>query len=329
MARWLFEAGIGEVRAALVEQGRILEIHIEPESPSPRIGAVLEARLIAKADASKRGRVRLAEGEVEIVDLLPGLTEGAKLRVEVIREALGEAHRAKPLRVRPTEAAVRAGPNLLERITASGLPVDRLGNGPDLLEQHGWSEALEEAESGLIARPDAMLHISLTPAMTLIDVDGGGAPAALAIAGAKLAGETIRRFGLTGSIGVDLPTTPNRADRLAAAEAIDALLPQPFERTAVNGFGFLQIIRRRQRPSLMELIAADRIGFAARALLRRAGRAQGHGALELIAAPAVIDRLAAQPTWLDELARRTGTIARLRAEAGRPISAGHAQRLQS
>lgn len=323
-ARWLYEAGIGEARAALVEGDRLLEIHIVPESAGPRIGAVLEARLIAKADASKRGRVKLADGEAEIVDLPLAITEGAKLRVEVIREALGEAHRAKPLRVRPSEAALRDGPDLLGRIKASGLPFAK-GD----LDSHGWSEALEEAESGLVARADAMLHISLTPAMVLIDIDGGGSAAALAIAGAALAGAAIRRFRLTGSIGIDLPTTPNRADRLAAAEALDNMLPQPFERTAVNGFGFVQVIRRRERPSLMELIAADRIGFAARALLRRAERATGHGGLELIAAPAVIDRIAATPGWIEELARRTGTMPRLRAEAGRAISAGHAQRDQS
>jgi hypothetical protein len=30
---------------------------------------------------------------------------------------------------------------------------------------------------------------------------------------------------------------PAKADRLAAAAALDAMLPQPFERSAVNGFG--------------------------------------------------------------------------------------------
>ena len=198
-ARWLYEAGIGEARAALVDLERILEIHILPESTSPRIGAVMEARLIARADASKRGRVRLAGGEAEIVDLPPALTEGSKLRVEVIREPLGEAHRAKPLRVRPSDAAMRDGPVLLARITASGLAIERLGHSPDLLEQYGWSETLEEADSGLVARPESMLHISLTPAMVLIDVDGGGSAAPLAAAGAALAGEVIRRFNLTGS----------------------------------------------------------------------------------------------------------------------------------
>ncbi|WP_174274215.1 ribonuclease [Sphingomonas bacterium] len=328
MPRWLYEAGIGEARAALVDRGRILEARIEPEGDGPRVGTIAEARLRARADATGRGRVLLADGlEAEILDLPPSLAEGCKLMVEVIREALGEAHRAKPMRVRLLAEGVPApGPDLLAQIVATGFAVEPLRAAADTLEEHGWSELLEEAASGLVARPSALLHISLTPAMVLIDVDGGGAAAALAVAGAKLAGETIRRFDLAGSIGIDLPTTPARADRIAAAEALDQVLPQPFERTAVNGFGFLQIVRRRTRPSLMERIAADRIGFAARGLLRRAERAGGRGSVELVAAPVVIDRLEANPAWLEELRRRTGTALRLRAEAGRPISAGHAQR---
>ena len=112
--------------------------------------------------------------------------------------------------------------------------------------------------------------MSLTPAMTLFDVDGSLPPAELAVAGAAAAARAIRRLGIGGSIGIDLPTLPARADRQAAAAALDAVLPQPFERTAVNGFGFLQIVRRRERPSLPELVQGDPVGAAARALLRRA-----------------------------------------------------------
>ena len=89
---------------------------------------------------------------------------------------------------------------------------------------------------------------------------------------------------VTGSIGIDLPTLP-RARRQAAAAMVDAILPPPFERSAVNGFGFLQIVRRRIRPSIPEILRADPAAAAARALLRRAGRLQGRVALH--AAPRV------------------------------------------
>src|SRR6185436_2702885 len=94
--------------------------------------------------------------------------------------------------------------------------------------------------------------------------------AALAAAGAEAAGRTIRRLGLGGSIGIDLPTLAAKDGRRAAAAALDRVLPQPFERTAVNGFGFLQVVRRRERASLPELIQSDPAGAAARALLRHA-----------------------------------------------------------
>ncbi|MGZ8336189.1 MAG: ribonuclease, partial [Allosphingosinicella sp.] len=198
--------------------------------------------------------------------------------------------------------------------------------GPDLFEQAGWSELLDEAQSGEIDFPGGALRMSLTPAMTLFDVDGSLPPAELACAGAAAAARAIRRLGIGGSIGIDLPTLPGRAERQAAAAGLDAVLPQPFERTAVNGFGFLQVVRRRARPSLPELVQGDPAGAAARALLRRAQRAEGHGPLTLQAAAPVIARLEARADWLDALRRQVGAAIVLQAEPGLAISAGHVQR---
>jgi hypothetical protein len=165
--------------------------------------------------------------------------------------------------------------------------------------------------------------MSVTPAMTLFDVDGTLPPAALAAAGAEAAARAMRRMGIGGSVGIDLPTLPGKAERQAAAAALDAALPQPFERTAVNGFGFLQVVRRRERPSLPELLQSDPAGAAARALLRRAEWETGAGERTLHAAPAVIARLEARPGWTAELARRIGAPIALRAEPGLAISGGH------
>lgn len=333
MAEWLYEAGIGEARAALVERGDIVEMAVERDNErGPRAGAIVTARLTRKADASGRGLVTLADGATAQLTPVPaGLTEGSALLVEIIREALPEGTGVKPPRARiaPHGARPAAGPDLLARITASGVSVRQVGRGPDLLEQNGWSEALEEAASGIVARPQAMLRISLTPAMTLIDVDGAGTAADLAIAGARLAGETIRRFAIAGSIGIDLPTLTGKAERQAAAAALDAALPQPFERTGVNGFGFLQIVRRKVRPSLPDRLAADPLLAAALALLRQAERATGHGALTIQAHPAVIARIESRQDWLDMLTARIGATVGLREDARLAISGGHASRSQS
>lgn len=314
MAEWLYEEGIGENRAILVEDGRILEAEIE--LPGLRAGTVLDAKLVSTA-----GIAALPDGSEAVVEPLPRVSAGAIFRAEVVRETIPETGRPKPARLRPVDAPLRPGPSLAERVGGRGATA-----GPDRFEQAGWSELLEEAATGEIAFDGGALRMSLTPAMTLFDVDGSLAPEALAEAGGAAAARAIRRFGITGSIGIDLPTLP-RDRRQAAAAVVDTLLPRPFERTAVNGFGFLQIVRRRSRPSIPEILRADSGAAAARALLRRAGRLQGRVALH--AAPRVILQLKARPLWLAELARRTGGEAVLFPNPGLAISDGHVQAVQS
>jgi hypothetical protein len=193
------------------------------------------------------------------------------------------------------------------------------------LEQAGWSELIEEAMSGEIAFPGGGLRLSLTPAMTLFDVDGTLPLPELACAGAAASARTIRRMAIGGSIGIDLPTLAAKADRQAAAAAFDAALPTPFERTAVNGFGFLQIVRPRPRTSLPERLRDDPVGAAARALLRRAERTSGSGPRTIVAAPAVVALLAARQDWRATLARRVGAEIVLRGDSALAISRGHVQ----
>jgi hypothetical protein len=319
LAEWLYEEGIGENRAILVEQGRIAEAAIELPGEL-RAGSVVEARLTAILVAGRRGIVALAGGEALVEPLPPRLTEGQRLRIEIVREAVAEQGRSKLARGRATEAPPRAGPALAERIAPF---TPHRGPGPDRFEEAGWSELLDEAAGGEIAFEGGALRMSLTPAMTLFDVDGALPPAELAAAGARAAGRAIRRLGIAGSIGIDLPTLSARADRQAAAAALDDALPPPFERTGVNGFGFLQIVRRRERASLPELVQSDPLGAAARALLRRAERSQGAGARTLHAAPSLIERLRQAPDWLEALQRRLGAPVDLQAEPGLSISAAH------
>ncbi|MFN3387751.1 MAG: ribonuclease [Allosphingosinicella sp.] len=323
MAEWLFEEGIGETRAILVEDGAIVEATLELPG-SMRTGAVLDGRLARILVSGRRGLVLTEEGEAMLEPLPPALTEGQKLRVEIVREAIPEAGRPKLPKCRATEEELRRGPTLVDRI---GDAIRSAPPGPDRFEAAGWSELLEEAAGGEIVFAGGALRMSLTPAMTLFDVDGALSPAELAVAGAAAAARAIRRMGITGSIGIDLPTVPGKAERQAAAEAIDAILPHPFERTGVNGFGFVQIVRRRTRPSLPELLQGDPVGAAARALLRRAERAGGAGTRTLTAAPPVVARIEAEAGWAEALSRRIGAPVALRAEPGLAISAGHVQSL--
>ncbi len=304
MAEWLYEAGIGENRAALVSRGGIWKARIELEGTGPRAGAVLDARLVDKSS----GKVALDGGGEALCDPLPkGITQGAKLRVRIVREAIPEPGRAKLPKAAPTDEPLAEGPGLFERITATGLPVRTLrAHEPDLLEEAGWSEVLDEAITGEIAFPGGALRLSPTPAMTLFDVDGAGPIEPLAVAAAHAVARAIERHGIAGSIGIDFPTLAGKGARQAVAEAIDAALPQPFERTAVNGFGFLQIVRRRTRPSLPELLRADLAGAAARAELRRLERLPPPPPATHMVTRNIARRLAQQPDWTAELARRIG-----------------------
>lgn len=321
MAEWLYEPGIGEDRAILVENNAILEARIALPGVL-RAGTIAPGRLAAILVPGRRGIVALDQGGECLIEPLPvRLTEGEAVRVEIVREGVPEAGRAKLAKGRLSDATAKEGPTLRESL--SGKVSETGPNDPDRFEQAGWSELLEEARTGEIAFAGGALRMSLTPAMALFDVDGALGPAELAIAGAAATGRTIRRFDVGGSIGIDLPTLADRAARQAAAAAVDDVLPPPFERTAVNGFGFLQIVRRRTRASLPELLQSDPAGAAARALLRRAERRVGGGTLTLEAAPAVIARIESNPPWIDALARTIGAAVCLQAQPRLAISAGH------
>lgn len=326
---WLVERGIGETRAALVEQGAILEAVVERDGGGARAGAVLPGRLIRTIVPRRRGIARLEDGEEILVEPIPpGVAEGAEVRILIHRAALAEVGldgvRAKRAlgRVVPPETPLSPGLSLEERLAAGEVPVRPCAaHEPDWLMDCGWGELTEEAISGEVVREEASLRLYPTPAMTLIDVDGTAPPDRLGPDGAALAARAIRRMGIGGSIGVDLPTMAGKADRLAAAERIDAALPLPFERTAVNGFGFVQIVRRRERASLMELLRADPVETAMLAALRLAERhGGGMGAATLTLDPTTATRLAARPDLVTQLEHRRGGAVAVVADA--TLSAG-------
>ena len=326
LAEWLYEAGIGENRAIRLVESEIAEARIEILN-TLTAGTVAAARLAEIHVPGRRGLARLDDGREALVEPLPAaLTEGASILIEIVREPIPERGRPKPAKARISDGPVRPGPSLWEEI---GRPRPEPAIGPDRFEQAGWSELLEQAATGEIAFPGGALRLSVTPAMTLFDVDGTLPPAELARAGAAAAARAIVRLGIGGSIGIDLPTLPGKAERQAAAAAVDAILPQPFERTAVNGFGFLQIVRRRLRASIPEIVQGDPAGAAARALIRRAERSPGAGPRTLSAHPAVVGLIERHPDWTAELARRIGAEVRLRSDPALAISAGHVQSAHS
>jgi ribonuclease G len=318
LPEWLIERGIGETRYALVENGTVIEARVELEG-NLGAGAVITAGL---SSAGTNGRNALARDENGADYMLPrgapGVTEGEVLNIEVTRQRIPGSEPWKRPLAKATSEEPRGAPGPEGRELP--LPSPR-----DWLADAGWDGLIEEARSGIVRFVGGELRISPTPAMTLIDVDGYLAPRKLAVVGAGEAARAIRRLDIGGSIGIDLPTSGAKAARQDAAAAIDAALPQPFERTAVNGFGFVQIVRPRKRASMVEL-AADRAAFEARALLRRTSF-EPAGAKRIVAHRAVVQLLEAHRVWVDRLARQLGGAIELRGDAALPMSGGYAEPL--
>ena len=308
---WLYEAGIGENRALRLEQETLVQIRIERADRSIRAGAVVDAKFSRQWVAGSSGVVTLPDGQEALLQPLPkGLTEGSTVRVFIVRTAMTESSgRTKRAKAQPAGAgsSVCDGPDLLAEIHASGLPVKQVhGHEADIFGQHGWHEAMEQAESGRIDFEGGSLLVSLTPAMTLFDVDGPLAPFELAKRAAKEVALALVRFDISGNIGVDFPTLEAKAERAAVTAVFDDFMKANCERTAINGFGFMQIVSRKVRPSVPEIMQANRSVNAALKLVRQAERDRGGGAMQLVAHPAVVNKLS--PSMVEELAKRTGRV---------------------
>src|SRR3546814_7844085 len=118
----------------------IVEAIVERDDAGLRAGAVSEGRLTAILVPGKRGIVTLVDGTETLIEPFPpAVTEGARLTVEVVREAIPEPGRAKMARVAASDEAPRSAPTVEQRVTAMGGRLRLLPpTGPDLLEQAGW-----------------------------------------------------------------------------------------------------------------------------------------------------------------------------------------------
>lgn len=312
MPDWLLEPGIGETRAVRVVDGAIAEARILLEGVVPA-----GTRLAARLKSARPQAIAEADGREYLLPKgAPGVPEGATVMIEVLRESIPGGEPWK----RPLAVVTSESPGDPPPLDCETLPFPSPG---DRIEEAGWSDLLEEARCGTVRFEGGELRLSATPAMTLIDIDGYLPAERLAVAGAQAAARAILRLGIGGSIGIDFPTLAGKAPRQAVAEVVDAILPQPFERTAVNGFGFLQVVRPRRHASLLEL-AQDRPGFEARALLRRAAL-EPAGTKRLAAHPSVIALLESRPDWIEALAKQVGGAVTLRSDPSIPIHGGYAE----
>ena len=312
----LVEAAPGATRALVLDGDTVVEAHIaRADDPLP-VGLIAPARLADR----RQGVVVLAGAEAQLAPVPADWPEGQTRLVEVLRPARPDGVRDKQARVTAHDGPARPALDLTTRLATAGHAVTLApAHGPDVLADSGWDTVVEEALSGRVEFPGGRLLVAPTPAMLVIDVDGTGDLARLAEAAARAVAALIRRHGIGGPVVVDFPSLGGRAPRAVVDAILAETLPPPFERTAMNGFGLVQIIRPRRQLSLIEAVRQP--GFAALELLRRAQRLVGPVQVE--AQASVIDWLAAHPALIADCARLTGGTLALQARDG--AGRGHVQ----
>lgn len=317
---WLIEQGIGETRALLVEGERVLAARVAWPG-EVTAGTRVNGKLTTKLKGSRRGVAVLPNGIEALVDHLPPqVTEGQSLALIITRAPVAERGRLKRAQAR----VVSGDMAWVAADFPDGRIVHRFPTGL-------WDEVWHSASSASLDFAGGEILVSVTPAMTVIDIDGIGAPRDVALAAVPAIARAIRWFDLGGNIGIDFSTIAAKADRRAVDDALgEALDPWPHERTAMNGFGFVQLVARLEGPSLLHRFATARLGMAARMALRRAELAcdDGKGQVLLLCVhPALKTKL--RPEWLDELARRSGRTVRIETAPNLAIEAAHAQLVEA
>lgn len=299
---------IGELRAALFDRDRIVELRLERWSTQDnrvRWGQVYAGR-VKSIDTRLGGAfVELGVGEPAFApfprEREAGLREGAAIAVRVVREAEGGKG--------PTLAFEGDAPN----------GVDCPSLLTDVPPWHGWPGDPREADDDEIERIDAAVDAALsleitipeggrltierTRALTAIDVDSagratGGTDAARFARGLNLAAvpeivRQIRLRGLGGLICVDFTGPRRKGDTDALTKALisafDAeknggVAAPKTDVLPVSRFGIAEIARQKRRPALAdvcldglgnptpETIAIEGIAFLAYELTHAKGR---------------------------------------------------------
>ena len=323
--RWVHEHSFSEYRSVLLDGDTVLAARLNWFSHICA-GTIAVAQIIRRPAGSKRALCRTIlprEGyEVEVPDLPRDASEGSEVRIIIHREPMAERGRHKRAQGRyfADQAAASAVPPMHELI--KGEEIRQLPPGM-------WEEVWSLAAEGELGFAGGNLVITPTPAMTLIDIDGDGAPRELALAAVPAIAQAIGWLDLGGNIGIDFPTIQDKAGRKAVDAALaEALGDWPHECTAMNGFGFVQIVARLQLPSLLHRLHFQRADACARYLMRQGERLQGTGrSLLLTCHPAVKANISED--WLIELQQSTGKEVRIKTDPSLALEAGFAQLIES
>ncbi|HEV7233381.1 MAG TPA: ribonuclease E/G [Sphingorhabdus sp.] len=284
----------GERRAALFEHGEIVEIYIQRDLHRVlgQCGSGLVDRKVPSGTylACDDGGELLVRGKTARPD-------GSRICFEVTREAICEPGRCKPAEARLLDDMIDAPSkdDLWERLLG-GLGYEQRNS--------NIASALDIAMAGASTVGDVTVSFQRTKVGLVFDVDGVGDPLAVNLAAAREIARLLRLYQVGGMAMVDFVAVASKDARQKIADAFDeaaAADPRDFERSAVNGFGLMQVVRARPRPSVLDQLFGTRIASLsdetlALGLLREAASSSGFGP-RVITAKTAIANLLASNDW--------------------------------
>lgn len=302
MAEFYQRTTPGERRLAVVEQGKLVEMHVHRDGDGPAAGTRMQARLHRKLGT--QGILRAGNTEILLSRWPQGATEGQDILIEITRAAWPEHGRPRLARARalPPTADLQTQPAEWPTLPKQGLHAAK--GWPGWLAEQ-WDDHFQTAGIGHVPIAGGSLQFTPTPALVAVDVDGNARPEALVAEALPAIARLIRLWRLGGNIVIDLPTI-DKPTRQKATEALDtAMADLRFERTGINGFGLLQIVCERRGPSILERAWYDKAGTAAIAWLHSIRHSPDTGPIPAPTPGPVADWLRARSHLQAELSHQT------------------------
>ena len=314
------EDWVGETRAAVIENGQIVELHFDrwsEQGSRAYTGELYLGRVKKVEGALNAAFVELGRGEPGFLPFgkagrPAGLHEGAAIPVRVTREAFGE--KGPTLALADVDAdgeapcLIEADANLTERLLRRYPESDAVWAdeaGIDI------SATIEAATAIRVPVPGGgALVIEPTSALTAIDIDSAGRTAN---AGRKLAldlnlaavpeiARQIRLRGIGGNVVIDCLHLRAQPDRKAVEGALKrALKPDParIDVLPMSHFGLVELVRQRTGRSASEVLkgedgqeSVETLALGALRLLETEGISNRSSKLELRASKDIA-------AWLD------------------------------
>jgi Ribonuclease G/E len=329
------EDWVGESRAAIVENGRVVEIHFDrwSEQETRAHAGELYAGRITRIDGSLNAAfVDLGRGEPGFLPFgkagrPKGLHDGAMIGVRVSREAFAEKGPTLALAEMPERPdaprLIEADANLAERLLRRYPDAEVKWADEASIDLESAIEAAQDRDAGL--KGGGALRIEPTSALTAIDIDSAGRSAN---AGRKLAldvnlaampeiARQIRLRGLGGNIVIDCLHLRSQPDRKAVEGALKkALKPDParIDLLPISRFGLIEMARQRTGRSAAEILtggegrpSTETRALAALRHLLLEGAANRSAKLNLVVAPDLHDWLVADTIgWRAAMTDRIG-----------------------